>query len=638
VLSLLLQAVGWGQAYYSSPRFRVIPKSDGSAVGEAQFYGLFGSNYVALTAPNVVFSTIKWKLPSVDGVGALCSDGSTNLYFGCAGGSGFALNGLTASSQSLALGTVGTAPSWGSAGSTHQLNLPFASTLGVTAGLISNTNFNTFNGKQDAISAAGPITFVSNVVACPTCLAGYTVASTATAGTLALRDGAGGLAGVGGTFQYGSFVPITGITALAVRRGSGGQTDPLQTWSDQTGTLLSSIDKDGHFTGRSATTLALAANGANCSAGQAPLGVDASGAAEGCFTPAGGGNVSGAGTTVVGEIPAYTNTSATGIGPGYIPSIASSAFSLVRRDASGNIFAGEGTFTGQLSTANLTAFAGSDVSSAVYRRFSSGQTNPIVRYEADGGGLLSTIDTSGNFTGRAATASAFAANPSNCSAGQAAAGVAADGTAEGCFTPAGGGDVSGPGSSTNLYYPQWNGTAGTSLGVGKAGASTTATASTVVERDSNGASKSWDKGAQFHNVMAYGATGNGSTDDRSAIQSAIDAETYGGVVFLPPGDFSLNSTHPSYSGCGLVIGNGTTSAYSSQNAITIQGSGGAVGEDFSIELDARGDAHQVGNIEHHEIDMPRRAGGESVDPRCVARRQRAYGDRHRISTCGGERH
>ena len=42
------------------------------------------------------------------------------------------------------------------------------------------------------------------------------------------------------------------------------------------------------ITGNAATATALAANGTNCSAGQAPLGVDASGNAEGCFTPSGG--------------------------------------------------------------------------------------------------------------------------------------------------------------------------------------------------------------------------------------------------------------------------------------------------------------------------------------------------------------
>jgi len=115
-----------------------------------------------------------------------------------------------------------------------------------------------------------------------------------------------------------------------------------------------------------------------------------------------------------------------------------------------------------------------------------------------------------------------------------------------------------------------------------------ATASTVVKRGTNAEAKVYDKGAQVHNVIAYGAVGDGTTDARSAIQSAINAETYGGIVFLPPGDFVLNSTHPTESGCGLVIGNGTTSAYSSQNAITIQGSGGGVGEDFSIGNSTRG--------------------------------------------------
>jgi hypothetical protein len=46
------------------------------------------------------------------------------------------------------------------------------------------------------------------------------------------------------------------------------------------------------------TATALAANGANCSAGQSPLGVDASGAVEGCWTPSSGGTPGGADTNV----------------------------------------------------------------------------------------------------------------------------------------------------------------------------------------------------------------------------------------------------------------------------------------------------------------------------------------------------
>ncbi len=56
-----------------------------------------------------------------------------------------------------------------------------------------------------------------------------------------------------------------------------GQSDALS------GTLAVSV------TGNAGTATALAANGTNCAAGEASKGVDASGNAEGCFTPAGGG-------------------------------------------------------------------------------------------------------------------------------------------------------------------------------------------------------------------------------------------------------------------------------------------------------------------------------------------------------------
>lgn len=53
-----------------------------------------------------------------------------------------------------------------------------------------------------------------------------------------------------------------------------------------TQTLTNKSISGAQITSAVATATALAANGANCSAGQAPLGVDASGAVEGCFTPA----------------------------------------------------------------------------------------------------------------------------------------------------------------------------------------------------------------------------------------------------------------------------------------------------------------------------------------------------------------
>lgn len=48
-----------------------------------------------------------------------------------------------------------------------------------------------------------------------------------------------------------------------------------------------------------------------------------------------------------------------------------------------------------------------------------------------------------------------------------------------------------------------------------------------------------------YNVLDYGATGDGTTDDRASIQSAIDAAgaAGGGIVYLPPGTYSLTDSN-----------------------------------------------------------------------------------------------
>ena len=55
--------------------------------------------------------------------------------------------------------------------------------------------------------------------------------------------------------------------------------------------------------GPALTALALDANGANCSSGQAPLGVDTAGASESCWTP-----VSGPASSTDGAICRYDST------------------------------------------------------------------------------------------------------------------------------------------------------------------------------------------------------------------------------------------------------------------------------------------------------------------------------------------
>jgi hypothetical protein len=74
-----------------------------------------------------------------------------------------ALNGLTAQVQSFANGSTGTAPAFVSSTATHTLNIPLASAASVTAGLISNTEFNTFNDKlANVLTTTGDIIYSSS--------------------------------------------------------------------------------------------------------------------------------------------------------------------------------------------------------------------------------------------------------------------------------------------------------------------------------------------------------------------------------------------------------------------------------------------------------------------------------------------
>ncbi|MBK9322588.1 MAG: hypothetical protein IPM97_06480 [Bdellovibrionaceae bacterium] len=80
-------------------------------------------------------------------------DGSTTKSLGVAGAGITNLNGLTSGTQSFAIGTSGNSPGFVSATSTHTLNIPMASTAAVTAGLISKTDYDTFNAKQSSTLA-----------------------------------------------------------------------------------------------------------------------------------------------------------------------------------------------------------------------------------------------------------------------------------------------------------------------------------------------------------------------------------------------------------------------------------------------------------------------------------------------------
>jgi hypothetical protein len=86
-------------------------------------------------------------------------DGTSVIPLGAAGSGLQTFNGMTGTTQSLAIGTSGTAPAWSSVTDTHTLNIPMASTAAVTAGLISKTDYDAFTAKLGTASSfSGDVT------------------------------------------------------------------------------------------------------------------------------------------------------------------------------------------------------------------------------------------------------------------------------------------------------------------------------------------------------------------------------------------------------------------------------------------------------------------------------------------------
>ncbi len=241
--------------------------------------------------------------------------------------------------------------------------------------------------------------------------------------------------------EIGTALDVGGNTISFSETDGGGDTITLQpattlggsitlTLPTATGTLALT---NSSITGNASTATALAANGSNCSAGSYPLGVDASGNAEGCTAAATG---------------AVTNVaSGTGLTGGPI------------------------TSTGTLSLNYSDTLAGNPALTTGQAEFDSGDSQGGVLFEgstADGfEGLLTPADptadrtwtlpdasgtvalTSSSITGNAATATALAANGANCGAGSYALGVDASGASEGC-TVAATGTVTSVATSTGL--------------------------------------------------------------------------------------------------------------------------------------------------------------------------------------------
>ena len=291
------------------------------------------------------------------------------------------------------------------------------------------------------------------------CPAGSWVLYAPAAGTVTNAMLAGSIdltAKVTGVLPNANTTAATANTASAIvaRDGSGNFVAGTIT-AALTGNVTGNVTgTSGSATGNAGTSTALAANGANCSAGQFPLGVDASGAVETCTSLP---------TTVAGTANQITASASTGAITLSIPTSPTLPGTTT------------GTFSGNL-TGNVTGNA-------------SG--------------------SSGSTTGNAVTATALAANPADCAANNFATTIAANGDLT-CAQPSISAGVSGLGanvatalatpSSANLLaaLTDETGTGAAVFGTSPAlttpaitglptgsGVASAATASTLMSRDAN---------------------------------------------------------------------------------------------------------------------------------------------------------
>ena len=111
--------------------------------------------------------------------------------------------------------------------------------------------------------------------------------------------------------------------------------------------------------------------------------------------------------------------------------------------------------------------------------------------------------------------------------------------------------VPAPTTGDATKYLKGDGTWGTPSGSGDM---ILASAQTVTGAKTFNINTLLDKGSEVYNVRAYGAVGDGSTDDSTAIQDAIDAAVSagGGTVFFPRGNYKITTEIDLYSHVSLV--------------------------------------------------------------------------------------
>jgi Pectate lyase superfamily protein len=92
----------------------------------------------------------------------------------------------------------------------------------------------------------------------------------------------------------------------------------------------------------------------------------------------------------------------------------------------------------------------------------------------------------------------------------------------------------------------------------------------------NGGTRQWQNVPREFNVMAFGATGNGTTNDYTAIAAALTAAAGGGTVYFPPGTYLVSSPLTMTSGITILGAGREASVLKGSAAFPYSAPGGVI--------------------------------------------------------------
>lgn len=123
------------------------------------------------------------------------------------------------------------------------------------------------------------------------------------------------------------------------------------------------------------------------------------------------------------------------------------------------------------------------------------------------------------------------------------------------------------------------------------------------------------KGDLVLNVKDYGATGNGTTDDTAAIQTAINACAEGRVVFFPPGVYMISSPLYIYRNQTLEGAHNAWWPYDGGNPTCIKSAGSFSGAAMLIvrDMEQAGLSQEQDGIRLHRMSFDNNGVGSNID-------------------------